>query len=392
MIPLFFSWGASGALFVIALGLVAVGTTLYDHRLWRARWLLPLLSAVCVSIGFGFVLWRWSGAAHAGLGVRLVWTLLPILMLAGLGVVFAAPVHRLLGLIRRWRSRDERSARAGARRKFLWDVAALVPASAVAVGTAGMLHNERTRVVKVPLAFSNLPQALHGFRILHLSDLHLGASRRAPDLEHLLAGLRHDPPDLIVLTGDVADQLSELEAGLKVVTEFAPRYGVYAALGNHEYLNDIAQQLPVYMNSAVRLLRDETAIVPVDDASLFLAGVDDPVFHDSDKSFYDRRIAACAGAAPSGAFRLLLCHRPSGFPAAIRNGFHLTLSGHTHGGQVGLLGRSIFEVLLGMPFLWGAYQRGESRLYTTSGFGHWFPFRLNCPAEAPIIELRRSGG
>jgi predicted MPP superfamily phosphohydrolase len=206
----------------------------------------------------------------------------------------------------------------------------------------------------------------------------------------LLDSLRPHPPDLIVLTGDVADKLEELVAGLDVVTAFAPRLGVYAALGNHEYLNGIQEMLPVYQNSAVRLLLNDTVSIQLGGATLFLAGVDDPVFIGPAKPFYEQAISACATGAPADAFRLLLCHRPDGFEAASRHGFHLTLSGHTHGGQVGLLGRSAFEVLLGMPYLWGSYRRGESRLYTTSGFGHWFPFRLNCPAEAPLVVLRRA--
>jgi predicted MPP superfamily phosphohydrolase len=251
-----------------------------------------------------------------------------------------------------------------------------------------MSGNDTTKIVQIPLTFRDLPAALHGLRILHLSDLHLGAGRTSADLGALLESLRPDPPDLIVLTGDVADQLEELEAALELVTAFAPRLGVYAALGNHEYLNDIEQMLPAYQRSSVGLLVNETASVRIGDATLFLAGVDDPVFFGPARPFYERCIADCAASAPADAFRLLLCHRPEGFEPAAKHGFHLTLSGHTHGGQVGLLGRSAFEVLFGMPYLWGQYRRGESRLYTTSGFGHWFPFRLNCPAEAPIITLK----
>jgi predicted MPP superfamily phosphohydrolase len=97
------------------------------------------------------------------------------------------------------------------------------------------------------------------------------------------------------------------------------------------------------------------------------------------------RGSACASHAPRNAFRVLLCHQPRGFVAAAAHDFHLTLSGHTHGGQVGLLGASALEG----TFLWGSYARGQSRLYTTSGFGHGFPFRLGCPTEAPLIVLAR---
>jgi uncharacterized protein len=389
MVPLL-PWGATCLAFAACTVLAVAAVWLYDARLWRVRWfLLPVLTG-WASIALGLLLWRADAPALAQLGVELSWFLLPLFAIGGVVMSFAAPVHRLLGVLARRSARGAKSARAGARREFLRQAAAVLPAGAVAVGAAAMTGNEATQVVQVPLTFRDLPRALEGLRILHLSDLHLGLGRTAADLSVLLDGLRSDPPDLIVLTGDVADKLDELEAGLELVTAFAPRLGVYAALGNHEYLNDIEQMLPAYRRSSVRLLINETASVPVGEATLVISGVDDPIFSGAPRPFFARTVAACAASAPTGAFRLLLCHRPEGFEAAAEHGFHLTLSGHTHGGQVGLLGRSIFEVVLGIPYLWGVYRRGDSRLYTTSGFGHWFPFRLNCPAEAPMIVLKRA--
>src|SRR5258706_12304616 len=228
-------------------------------------------------------------------------------------MLLAAPLHRLLGMVERRRARAARSSRAGARRQFLRQAAAVLPAGAVAVGAAALTGNDTTRIVHILLKFRDLPPALEGLRILHLSDLHLGVGRSAGDLQALLESLRHEPPDLIVLTGDVADELSELEAALALVTAFAPSLGVYAALGNHEYLNDINRMLPAYQATSVNLLVNETASVAVGDASLFLAGVDDPVFVGSTRPFFERTIAECATAAPEGAFRLVLCHRPQGF-------------------------------------------------------------------------------
>ena len=389
MIPLL-PWAATTVVFAGATALAGVAVTSYDAGLWRSRWFSSLLAAAWLPMALGLVLWRVDSPELSAWGVNLTWCLLPLFTLGGVAMLLAAPVHRLLGALARRGARSAKSARAGARRQFLRQAAAALPASAVAAGAAAMSGNDATQIVQVPLTFHDLPPSLHGLRILHLSDLHLGAGRTSADLGALLDSLRSEPPDLIVLTGDVADQLEELEAGLALVTAFAPRLGVYAALGNHEYLNDIEQMLPAYQRSSVRLLVNETALISVGDATLFLAGVDDPVFFGPARPFYERTIAACAASAPTDGFRLLLCHRPEGFESAAKHGFHLTLSGHTHGGQVGLLGRSAFEVLFGVPYLWGQYRRGESRLYTTSGFGHWFPFRLNCPAEAPVITLKRA--
>jgi len=372
-------------------GSSALAVTLYDPRLWRARWVQALGVCLFAPSALGILLWRFGSFPAASVGVRLVWSTLPAVAMASVTAALTLLVWSALSaLARRTSLRPQKSARAGARRAFLRGAATLLPASAGVLGAAAMTRNETTRIVHVPLAFPDLPEALEGLRILQLSDLHLGAGRTGADLRAVLDRLRDNPPDLIVLTGDVADQLGELEQGLELATAFAPRLGVYAALGNHEYLNDIRQTLPIYQRSPLTLLINQSASIRVGGATLFVAGVDDPVFMGKAGPFFEEAIGACAASAPEDSFRLLLCHRPEGFEAAARHGFHLTLSGHTHGAQVGLFGRSVVEVLFGVPYWWGKYQRGHSQLYTTSGFGHWFPFRLNCPAEAPIIELRRA--
>ena len=124
----------------------------------------------------------------------------------------------------------------------------------------------------------------------------------------------------------------------------------------------------------------------------YLAGADDPRKLRGDiGSFLDTSIATAVRNAQPDMFKILMSHRPRGLDYAAKHGVGLVLSGHTHGGQVGLNGRSIFEGLVSRePYLWGHYQKQDSHLYTSAGLGHWFPFRLNCPAEAPLIVLRKS--
>ena len=86
-------------------------------------------------------------------------------------------------------------------------------------------------------------------------------------------------------------------------------------------------------------------------------------------------------------FKLLLSHHPDAFDQAADRGVDVVLSGHTHGGQINVLGRSLLVGWLKYPR--GHYVRGESRLYVTTGLGHWMPFRIDCPTELPIIELVR---
>jgi predicted MPP superfamily phosphohydrolase len=380
----------SALVLVGTLALGAAVTTLYDRSLWRARSFQLGVTGFAATAGTGVLLWRFGSAAAASWGVTLVWSALPVAatVIAGASVVVA--LRLVVHALQQVRGdRGAKSARAGARRDFLRRAAAVVPLGAGVVGAMSMAGDDPPCLRRIPLKFAELPPDLQGLSILQLSDLHLGAGPSSADLKALLDGLRADPPDLVVLTGDVADKVEELEAALELVTQFAPRLGVYAALGNHEYLNDIERMLPVYQRSPLKLLINQTAQLRIGETTLFISGVDDPVFHDAPRHFYEQAVADCAAGAVGAGFRLLLCHRPEGFEAAARHGFDLTLSGHTHGAQLGLLGRSAIEVLFGIPYQWGLYRRGRSRLYTTSGFGQWFPFRLNCPAEAPLIVLER---
>jgi len=236
MFPLF-PWDATAVLFGVGVGVGSVAVSLFDVGLWGSRRFWATAAGFTVPVAVGLGLWRADSPRLAQLGVDLAWFCLPLFWLGVIAMLLSAPVQWGLRWWLRRSEREERSARAGARRQFLRHAAAALPAGAVAVGAAALTGNDTTRIVEVPFKFRGLAPELDGLRILHLSDLHLGAGRTHHDLRALLDSLRPHPPDLIVLTGDVADKLEELVAGLDVVTAFAPRLGVYAALGNHEYLN-----------------------------------------------------------------------------------------------------------------------------------------------------------
>ncbi|HEY2369840.1 MAG TPA: metallophosphoesterase, partial [Polyangiaceae bacterium] len=278
------------------------------------------------------------------------------------------------------------SAKTVTRRAALGAATAIAPIALVSAGISGFTSaTAPPRIPRIRFAWRKLHPKLHGVRILHLSDLHLGVEKHVEDLEALFDHLKDDRPDLVVFTGDVAENLRELGPALDATIRFAPRLGVYASLGNHEYLHDASAAARIYAQKNVPLLVSSGTRVT---SELFIAGADDPVYIDRDPtSFLASSIDSALEGAPPDAFRLLMCHRPEGFVPASACGVHLTLAGHTHGGQIGFNGKSAFEPIWRDKYLWGRYSRGASGLYTTSGFGHWFPFRLMCPTEAPIIEL-----
>jgi predicted MPP superfamily phosphohydrolase len=432
-------------LFLVVLAVALVSLRRLLPQWWRlaaVRWGAALAS---LAIGAGFVMWvggpEIGSYAVSYWGVVVAWGLLTLLAPVALslpiaGVAWQAGLRLLGGRSRRRFGGASRSPPPQAlreclpnrdlpRRDVLKAAVATIPAAALSTSGTGLLAaNAPPRVPIVKMAFRDLPRDLEGLRILQLSDLHLGACLGVADLEWFLARVEKERPDLVLFTGDVADDVSQIQPALRLATQLRPRLGVFASMGNHEYLHDGRVTRPLFEKSPVPLLVDRGLALRVGRSTLWLAGADEPPGHpgafEAPGARFDDSIRACLDGAPSDAFRLLMCHRPEGFPAAAREGFHLTLSGHTHGGQVGLLGKSLLESRE-HPYVWGAYALGvcshagsrahrslrsssgsemlaagppldrpghqASRLYTTSGFGHWFPFRLGCPAEAPVVLL-----
>jgi len=139
----------------------------------------------------------------------------------------------------------------------------------------------------------------------------------------------------------------------------------------------------------VPLLVDQSVRLDVDGTPLVVAGIDDPVSMGSIREdFFDSSLDMALADRNSEEFTVLMSHRPSVFPYASSRKVDLTLAGHTHGGQMGWSGRSVWENHFPGNYLWGRYTLENRHLYTTCGMGHWFPFRLGCPCEAPLITLR----
>ncbi len=275
------------------------------------------------------------------------------------------------------------------RRAMLEAAVASVPATVLAMGGSGLVgavQNSRTqpRVVR----YAALPAGLRGLRVLQITDLHLGAFFGPDSIPELVEEIARAAPDLLVMTGDICDHLPFLGPALERIGEVAPPLGAYAIMGNHEYYRGARATRRLYDSSKIRMLVDEHTIVDVRGSKLVLSGIDDPT---SSRDWgHARHIDRALDGAPSDAFHLALCHRPSGFDALAARRVDLTLSGHTHGAQVGVGERSVLEPLLPDWYLWGHYAKGDSQLYTSSGAGHWAAFRLACPSELPLITLEQA--
>jgi uncharacterized protein len=378
MLPLL-PFSDSCALSVLSIALCAALTKglALDQRQWRiASGILGVTLLVQAA-----ALAAWS-RGH-GLGVTVAWTLIPVLI----GVLLTLPLALLVRHAPRLVRKKSVAAAEGSGPLLTRRAALALPVCAGAAATIGFTHSERgAELREIPVGSAGLHPSLRGLRILQLSDLHLGTGLDTGDLKLILDRAAALRPDLVVLTGDVADKLDALEAALPLFARLAPPLGTYAVLGNHEYMSGaLERMIAAYRESAVTLLVDETRTLEIGDAQLSVIGIDDP-YGKNESTFFDRALSA-SDPGPRAGFRLLLSHRPDALDAAAARGIDLVLSGHTHGGQIGWWGRSLFERLGLARRMWGMYRAGATQLYTSAGAGDWFPFRINCPREAPLLTL-----
>ena len=240
-------------------------------------------------------------------------------------------------------------------------------------------------VRRVEIALARWPSALDGFRIVQISDIHIGPvlSRRfAAGLTERVNALA---PDLVAVTGDLVD--GSVEALREEVEPFAAlraRHGVFFVTGNHDVYSGGESWVARVRELGMRVLRNER--VAIGGAGGFdLAGVDD---HRGDwvHGSTEDLDAALAGRDPARAL-ILLAHDPGTFRRAAKRGIDLQLSGHTHGGQIWPFS---FVVRIAVPFVAGLHRLGASQLYVSRGSGFWGPpMRLLAPSEITEIVLRR---
>lgn len=364
--------------------------------------LLPLVGIISV------ILW------FLGMGKQVEWlaqtgalmTTAALILL--LGLIVSLPLSGVLNLSNRWiegrKKRREKKINENSideknpekpekinehRRLFLKGTAAALPLLSLSVGTGGIASSfSETNVYIRKMAFENLPSQLNGLRILHITDSHLGIYKRVIHIEELLLSARQYNPDLILMTGDIADELDLLPETLKLVSDFAAPYGTFAVTGNHEYYRGIERFKQAHKDSPVPLLINDGETINVNGQSVYIAGADDPrSMHGNYVATLNKSIDNSMEKTSSDSFKILMSHRPEALDRAAELDVDLILAGHTHGGQMGLGDRSFFENFMPDRYLWGEYSINKTQMYVSSGIGHWFPFRLGCRTEAPIIEL-----
>ena len=274
-----------------------------------------------------------------------------------------------------------------------WLGTAGMTAAALAIGYGYTAGQRRVDVTRLTILVKHLPADLDGLRIVQISDLHVGQYLAADRLAGYVAHVNALDPDLIVITGDIVDrQPSDLDPSLPALSGLRARRGVIAILGNHDHrAGSDAIAARIERETEFALLRDDRLTISTPGGRLHIIGIEDrggAIRRDTDD---EQRLRSLRSEIPAKEPVILLTHRPELFESAAAAGIALTLSGHTHGGQIALRlgkGRTISLGSLMSRFTRGLFDIGGAHLYVNRGLGVVAqPVRVGAPREIAIFEL-----
>lgn len=277
------------------------------------------------------------------------------------------------------------------RRHFLLNLtSALISIATLGLGTFGFFAaRKRANLVHVAVPCANLPKALDGFRIVQLSDLHIGPTIRGSHLKAIVQAVNEIGADLVAITGDLIDgYVHELDNHVRPLADLRSKHGTYVVTGNHEYYWDAEAWVDYLRSLGLTVLQNEHRRVEHNNASFILAGVPDISANGMTAAQTSNPHQAGHGTSSSD-FRVLLAHQPRSLFEAQKAGFDLQLSGHTHGGQ--FFPWNIL-VRLVQPVSAGLHRLGSMWIYVSRGTGYWGPpLRIGAPSEITVLTLRTTG-
>lgn len=255
-------------------------------------------------------------------------------------------------------------------------------------------------VREVTFHSSRLPKAFDGYRIVQLSDLHIGSwEGNGGELQRAVDLVNAQHPDLIVFTGDLVNhQASELDEFQQILSGLRAKDGVYSILGNHDYgpyfnwkskreqAKNLAELQKREADMGWKLLNNAHTLLYHQGDSIALVGVE----NEGEPPFSQHGDLKKALQGTEGMFQLLLSHNPTHWRREVlpESDVDLMLAGHTHGMQMALGRHSLSSLVY--PEWSGLYTEGERSLYVNLGLGFvGMPFRFGAWPEITVITLKR---
>jgi len=310
-----------------------------------------------------------------GTGLAIAWAMLSLCWLAGCFAIWiwsrAAPGH------------------SPARRHFFQTAYAAVFAAPPAVlGYGVFIERHQLYLREQNLEIPNLAPELDGLRLVQLTDIHLSPFLSRAELQRAVAMANETRAHIALVTGDLITTFRDpLDDCLDILAQLRADAGVFGCMGNHEiYANAEAHVEREGARRGMRFLRSAAAPLRFGKAVLNLAGVDY-------QRLRRRYLVGAEKLVVPGALNVLLSHNPDVFPVAARQGYDLTIAGHTHGGQIRVefLNADLNPGRFYTPYVDGVYRRGPASIFVSRGIGTIaLPARLGSPPEVSLVRLCRS--
>ena len=270
------------------------------------------------------------------------------------------------------------------RRDFLATAAVFTPPLfTIGAAALGEQQLEDFRIRRMDLEIADLPPALDGFTIAHVTDVHVGRFTRGRVLERIVEATNGLQADMVALTGDlINDSLRSMPAALDLTNGFRARHMVVTCEGNHDLIDNPRMFYREAERGGLPLLRGETARLEFNGQKVQILGLP----WARNEAAMERDAKALLAQRDPAAWPLVLAHHPHAWDHL--DGVPLTLSGHTHGGQLMLnervgAGSAIYRYWSGL------YRQQNRALVVSNGTGNWFPVRIQAPAEIIHLTLRR---
>jgi hypothetical protein len=271
------------------------------------------------------------------------------------------------------------------RRQFLRTGASATLAAAPLMGAGfGFVVRNQFRLAEVKIHIPNLPKDLQGLRLVQVTDIHMSPFLTGRQFARAVDMANETRADVVLVTGDlITRQGDPLDECIRQLARLRGDVKL-GCLGNHEiYTHTEDYVTREGRKIGIDFLRGEARSLRFGDAHLNIAGVDYQQFHRPYLVGAERYVAP-------GQVNVLLSHNPDVFPIAARQGYDLTLAGHTHGGQVNfeILHKNVDIALAFTPYARGLYTKGNASIYVSSGIGTiGVPVRVGAPPEVSLIEL-----
>ncbi|MDB2555576.1 metallophosphoesterase [Flavobacteriaceae bacterium] len=321
-------------------------------------------------------------------------------------ILFGEDIVRLAQKIISWLGANPTQSISG-RRKFISQMAlglAAIPFASFLYGIIQGRYNYK--VLKYQLSFKDLPDAFNGFTITQISDIHSGSFTNKEKVQYGVDMINDQHSDLLLFTGDIVNnKASEMDNWIDMFGTLKAPYGKYAVLGNHdyaEYIRGISKEEKevkfeeiknIHPKIGFDLLCNEHRYIEKDGQKIALVGVEN--WGKSFKQAGD--LSKASDGVSKDDFKILMSHDPSHWEAEVKQddlNYHLTLSGHTHGLQMGIEipgwfkwspSKYVYKQWAGLYEEYGRY------INVNRGFGyHAFPGRVGIWPEITVIELKKS--